>query len=724
MKRCRIQLLFSGILFLTSLAGSQEQQKKPEPLKGPSFTAAVYTVLVDVIATIKDKHISDLRPEEFVIYENGVKQTIDAVEIQSESGARIIKTNAIQPAETAAPVAPRVNFITFLLDYTTTEFQNQKYVRDGVVQYVNEKLGPNDVVAVFATAAGGSLRTLQPFTSDKKRLIASLSGGDVSGSAYAGERALLNSQLSTVGDIASVDTSTAASQAGGSGHTPASAASGAATGSAAGAAMIAQRVENAYLAMRSYMETMLAYPMIAAIKSIALAERDIPGRKTLVLFSEGFEIPRNVEEVMRDAVATANKSNLAIYSVDTAGLYTKDKGTKNELDSINANLGRRRTAVSGGLSEFDHAAEVGSDRKESTLRHLSISTGGALIRNTNDFEGVLERVDEDIRTYYILSYRPTNSEFDGKWREIKVEVTRPGVRVRARSGYYAHPPSDTLLMPEQRALFAAARQRKTAPALPLFVKSAGLFPGADEPAAVVTVEILTDSLKFKENGGAVFDDSLQITGLVSDAAGNAITTFGRPLPLQFNKAQLEAARGGFVTHTESLSLDKGHYNLEVLVYEPSTGSFGYHSSELILDPPAGFGLSDLILSKQVVKVSPESKSDPLVTGAAKILPSASCSFRNGERLIFYFDIYNAKPAGRRSNVNVTLSMIWNGKPLSVKLPSYNVADSLTATSQRIQVSKFLELAGLPVGSYSLKVTAKDLNSGNTSSTEAGFAVVN
>lgn len=720
MLKLKTALLFLFLILAVNRSWSQDTQKKSEPAKGGSFSTLVYSVLVDVIITDKNgRHVNDLRPEEFEVHDNGVKQKIDSVELQTADVAQVIKapTGNAQPA--ATPAARRTNIITFLMDYSTTDFANQKFVRDGAIRYINEKIGPNDLVAVFSINIGG-LRALQPFISDKKLLAASLGKGDVSGSAHKGERESLNATIEGEHQIGFGEPT---SQGSSSGFVPSEGTAGAAIGSARGRAMIAQRIENSFIVLRSFTDSLVARPILAAIKSIAIAEKDIPGRKTLVLFSEGFVITPTVEDSMRDAVDTANKTNLAVYTVNTKGLTEKAVSSRGELESINANLGRARVGSSAGESLFDRARQVGSDQDESPLRFIANSTGGFLIRNTNDFEVGLLRVDDDIRSYYLLSYHPPGLVFDGKFREIHVEVTRPGMKVRARNGYFANPPGDSLLAPDQRALFAAAREKKSAAPIPIVVTAGGFFPGATAPAAVVTVEVPTDSLKFTESGTS-FDDSLQIVGLVRDENGGPISTFGRPLPLAFNKAQLEAVRGGYITHSETVILDPGRYVVEVVVNEPSSGNYGYYSGELALNPPTKFRLSDVVLSRQVVKSMPEGKADPLVTGDAKILPSASRQFRNGERLIFYFDIYNAGAKDSKSNVEVTLSMAKDGKPLAVKLPVYKIAEPLKPETFRIQVAKYLELAGLPTGKYTLIVKAKDQNAGKLSSAESSFSIVN
>ncbi len=73
------------------------------------------------------------------------------------------------------------------------------------------------------------------------------------------------------------------------------------------------------------------------------------------------------------------------------------------------------------------------------LQALAEHSAGTLYRadTVEDLEGVYQRVADELRTIYSLAYSPTNATRDGKWRAIRVKVLRPGVRVKARRGYYA-----------------------------------------------------------------------------------------------------------------------------------------------------------------------------------------------------------------------------------------------------------------------------------------------
>jgi hypothetical protein len=75
--------------------------------------------------------------------------------------------------------------------------------------------------------------------------------------------------------------------------------------------------------------------------------------------------------------------------------------------------------------------------RQGGLRELAANTDGAVVLNTNDVKGGLARMMANLNAYYLLRYYSSNTNLDGRFRRITVRVSRPGVRVRARTGYLA-----------------------------------------------------------------------------------------------------------------------------------------------------------------------------------------------------------------------------------------------------------------------------------------------
>ncbi len=89
--------------------------------------------------------------------------------------------------------------------------------------------------------------------------------------------------------------------------------------------------------------------------------------------------------------------------------------------------------------------------RQGGLRELAANTDGAVVLNTNDVKGGVARMMTDLNAYYLMRYYSSNTNLDGRFRRITVRVSRPGVRVRARTGYLA--PTET----EARAAGVAPR---------------------------------------------------------------------------------------------------------------------------------------------------------------------------------------------------------------------------------------------------------------------------
>src|SRR5258708_13168295 len=180
-----------------------------------------------------------------------------------------------------------------------------------------------------------------------------------------------------------------------------------------------------------------------ALMAVVNGMRALPGRKSVIFFSEGVAIPANVAARFRSVIDTANRANVSIYAMDAAGLRAEST-SKDAREGINAAANRmlRRNPTADVVgAPMTEALERNEDmlRRDphSGLGQLADETGGILFRTTNDRPGAFKRIDQDLRNYYMLSYVPKNDRFDGKFRAIGIKVKRPGTEVAARKGYYA-----------------------------------------------------------------------------------------------------------------------------------------------------------------------------------------------------------------------------------------------------------------------------------------------
>jgi VWFA-related protein len=435
------------LLSLLTPSSAQQRTKQAAQAKPDETRIRVSTNLVLVSAVVtgkKDRPVTTLKPEDFSITEDNVPQIIEFFQVDRIREHHPSQVSLIDGKPTAVLELPPVvaanpdnmSITALLLDYSTTTLANQKLVREGGRKFIEKIADGHDLIAVFAFDSG--LRTLQNLTRDKHLLLEALKLSGSRGDSVAAERLGLAQGASDmvareealsqqIGDLLS------ARQAG-LPVAPIKLAMSQAWFE------LARYAELQYYSLRSAMEDEVSRSVLLAIQAVADGLRPFPGRKSLILLSQGFAVPPTVRKVMDSALAAAIRSNTAIYCIDARGLVNDRAAVSGtELDTISASQRGDRTRVVNGESEFDRAALVGSDQEESLLRYLSLSTGGLYLHNTNDLFRSFRRIDEDVHSHYLLAYTSTNRSMDGSFRTIRVEVRPKGLKVRARKGYYATP---------------------------------------------------------------------------------------------------------------------------------------------------------------------------------------------------------------------------------------------------------------------------------------------
>lgn len=724
--------LLVGSSSLTATYGQDQEQ--------PVFRAGALTVVVDVVVVdAKNRVVFDLKSGDFVIDEDGVEQRIDTFElhrpapggaatrpplIDSPSDPRLSQPDILLPGYQKS----RQNLIIFLLDYATTEFENQKLVREASMKYVNENLQPDDYVAVFGL--GARFRLLAAFTNDKEKLISALQSWDASGKALAGAggagpglSASGAAQLASSGTIeVSADSPQGFAAAG---------QEAAAEGSAMAQLMLAERIQNMFYNMSSFVRKREARSVMTAIQAIARGVEEIEGRKTLILFSQGFVVGPHMDYELEKTVNAANKANLAIYGIDTQGLAVRGTSSEllpeGELQSISSATGPRRKDATGGESLFDRARQVGSDLRDSTLRHVSTATGGFAIRHTNDLHLGMQRIDQDIRSYYLISYRPANQKFDGEFRKIRVEVKRSGLVVRHRSGYLAVPPGMEMVTGEEFRLLQAAQAGRLTLDLPAYFRTGTFFTREIQQDVLVTLEVPSDAIQFRraeEDDQVRYTARLEIIGLIRDGQGRVLQRFGTPVNLHATQGEYEILKEGSISFNNRLGLVPGIYSFQIFVQDRFTGrAMVSEQSIRVPRPGAELALSTIVLGKEV---EPSEEGNTFLTaGGTTILPSAQRRFRNGEKLIFFFDVYNVQVdlEGKSAHLNVKISLMKSGSQRGISLPEYIISETGQNSADSLSVAKYIELAGLEPGTYFLMAEVTDQVSNTTKQARTPFYVV-
>jgi VWFA-related protein len=727
------------ILSLCLSAAQAQSQETRDAQKNPDEddveVLRVKSNLVNIDVMVKDKkgkYITDLNAEDFTVAENGVQQTVQFFEPplmlndKPVGGSKAEVSSAAPQTGTPTSVqsnqAPR-NIISLVLDGQTTDLANLKQVREGTIKYIREQISGADIVALFAVSS--DLRLLQPFTQDKAKLISAVE------KAYSASSSSKGFEQRDIGENIAKERGIVESSGG---ALPGSITTQAA-GSASAQAMIAARVLQQYTKLRSALSEQQSRPILASLAAICEAQRGIPGKKTLVLFSQGFVAPAILDWQVQSTIDIANRANVAIYIIDSAGLKASAPQSGGpapslQLGGISAATGQeQRIQAVGGETVFDYVRQEGPNRGYDILYRISGDTGGQFIKNTNDIAKGLERIDHEIRARYTLAYQSTDPNFDGSFRKLKIEVKRADAQVISRSGYYAMAHDAVVsVSPEDKRLLASITAAGDNSALPLFMELPSFRFREGNYIVPISIELPPGAVKFDVKGGKQLMQ-LEILGVVQQTQGKILSRLGGNFNVALSGEQYRAIQNNNIFYRQDIELAPGTYSVDLVVKDRLSGKITARREKLVLPATSSdFSMSGVVLSRHV-EPSPKNIAaggavDMLNQGGVQIRPSPGREFHAQDNLIIFFELYNATPDADTSKplVRVSVTLMKDNKAV-VKPINYDLMETLSEPTPHLIFAKYISLEGFSPGSYTAKIEARDMVTGKFLNQQVSFVII-
>jgi VWFA-related protein len=490
---------------LVLLSGALSAQQPPAPQPGlrqgsggqaaQTFKSGTEVVQVDVRVFDKDgRFVTDLKPEDFEIKEDGVPQPI--VNLTLVGGSTAPRTapgtsTSTRGTSTPAPgtLAPGTPTWVFLFDTLHLSPGGLDRARKAVEAFVSTRLPEGAVAGVIANGRMANNR----LTSNREELVKAVHDIKVPETAFTYQMQMtrewprfqdefeawmiaVHNDSDTLQRVVARACSEEPDQCRG---TPPD---------------LAVRDKAKQIEQAAEASAKLSLEVVRGLSN-GLAR--MPGPKTIVFLSEGFVL-QEMESELRDATGLANRGGAHFYTIDVRGL----------------NKGAGASIIDQPLAADPFGAPASFDLQADGTNALAVDTGGMAIRNENNIGRALDLVAQDSGTYYVVGYTPSNQTFDGKYRAISVTVKRPDVKVRARRGYLALPPT-LLLKPTP-----IERPSPTATPAPV--------PGPDSPAAEPANAVVAHSAGPSAPAPNAIRTRIENGGLVVGLPGEDATMAGDP----------------------------------------------------------------------------------------------------------------------------------------------------------------------------------------------------
>ncbi|MFN7994264.1 MAG: VWA domain-containing protein [Bryobacteraceae bacterium] len=700
----------TGALLLalsTAAAFAQAQQPPASPSTETTIKTNVDEVLLDVIVRDKKgKPISDLSADDVSVTDSGARQKI--------TGFRLVQgEEAIGKEGRRTTLDPLRQIRLVTLAFEGMGVDQRAVARKAAIDLIKGEQGTNVFYSVVAINA--QLQILQPFTSDRELLKAAIekATSGLAASQLTQESSRIKGELrDRLQQITgSPDQRMAMEQL----SAPSSNTSNGPPGnlSGKGNSAVNAKLVQVMLDMVRFDASVTdgSRLSIFALQSLVNGLAKLPGRKSILYFSWGMYVPTYLDEAYKNLISMANRGNVTFYTVDTRGVmtYSQNSGATDQLNSATrgaqANMGKGAVGWEQVMAA-DQAETAMRNDVQGAMRDLSQSTGGFLIGESNDLRVPLRHVNEDISSYYEISYNPGITNYDGAFRKLKVDVNRKDLVVHARSGYFALPPEvrSSGLMPFEVPLLKVLSDST----LPHDVEfRSGLLrfqPTTQGIKAEVLVEVPIGKLAFREDKEKnQFNARLSLIALVKNANGEVVQKFDRDLPLQGTLDKVPGIKMGNFVYKGLLTVPPGKYTLETAVVDRETNKIGAQRSTYEIGAPKGVGISNISLVRSFQANAKDlDPNDPFQFQGGRVTPTLSPSIKAepGALLNMFFVVY--PDAKNPAKPVVQIEYLKDGQVVGkgdLELPAPD-------SQGRIPYIMGSQAGGMPPGEYEIRATVK------------------
>ena len=674
-------------------------------------------VLLDLV--VRDAHgklVTNLKPGEVAVYEDGVRQDVRSFRLVAGSEVRVEDEKQAAEAQAAAATTPApatrppvnplrtVNVVCLILNDLNAD--TRAFAFDSARKFVDKELRPNTFIGVFTLDSTG-LRPIFPFSNNRDRLLKAVQLASINQlpAMNVGSAAMLNGLSTSVG-VTGLGSR-------GSGDDP-----------------LGSQHDMTFAAAEGLRE-------IDALKGLIAQLGPLPFHKTVLLLSNGLTRPPDQLEYWDSMIRSAIGGGVTFYAADVYGLgVCQDNPTTGCLTASSAMATSRAmlgygaslsaqqgpTSTQGGAAinpptgpglayrtmEQAHQDDyvrfgVSSANTQEALRELAERTGGFLIANTNNVDHLLAHVMEEVDTHYEIAYPPKSEREDGHFRKIEVKLARPGSRVETRTGYFAVPDTGHPLTPEEMAGLRALDTQPRPHAFD-FLSRGYRFRDSDGQAqyAIAFEMPISNLTPTAEESAHAHRFHTSLLALIKNADGVIVDRVSKDVRSEVSDDLFEKVRWEFMTYQKAVSLPPAHYTVETAVVDHAGNRASTVTFEIDNRQQGGVGLSDLAVVRKLENLTtPTDPADPFEYTGKRVLPFVTSNLLAGIRPFVFFMIY--PEPGNATKPVLRARLLKDGRTIATLKPEVAGPDASGA------IPMLLKLTEKP-GSYEVRATVTQGNS--------------
>ncbi|MGE0886190.1 MAG: VWA domain-containing protein [Blastocatellales bacterium] len=750
----------SGMTFHPDYAQSQNKDRSSNNQRQQDpGTLRIETELVQIDVVVSDKQgklVKDLKREDFQLTEDGNPQSISHFSIGTANRqAKWLITDRRSTGKDSRTATQQQSldvgrYLVLAVDDLHLSPGNLMQAKKSLNKFLDQQLATSDQVAMITTS--GSLGMYQQFTTDREALRRAINRLPVSERKVTTDFDVpritpYQAELIDMGDPDALelavqelmrelqmDRRMATSQAQGK------------------ARMINQQ------------NTSITVSTLYTLENVIRGLRDLPGRKIIVLLSDGFLLGgfsngRHFD--VRRITDAATRAGVVIYSLDARGLIAMPSS----LDA--SHRGFVDLGPLGGARMRIENSSIEAERDG--MYALAADTGGTAFFNNNDLGVGLQKILDDTETYYLLAFEPAVSYRDGRFRKIEIRIpSRPDLKVRTRKGYFA--PDDKAAEKEARETARAeekdkqkspeklAKETRSAKEALLREGVSSLYPlrgipvemtvnfintPTDGSTADIIAHIDAARLSFKSVGDR-FQAVLDVAGLLFDENGKMIDNFSNSLDMNLKKSSYENTMKTGLIFQKYLKLKPGYYQVRIVALQNGSKEIGSasHWIEIPDLEKNGLTLSSVFFPAEEglnqIQDTASREDGPTVKPDDSRPKQIYRRFKRNGSFDFMIFAYNAKLDEKGEMDLAIQTQVYSGNKLILATPLKSFLGSIEASNstgnrkpdkpagqidvQRLPYLARLRLDAFEPGEYELRLVVIDRNAKSSAKRAVNFTV--
>ena len=609
--------------------------------------------LLDVVARgKKGQPVRDLKAGDLQVLDEGTPAKI--------MGLRLV---TVADAAGPPPVDNSLRHVRLVsLVFDKLDAEERRFAHQAALDFLNDDFGQNVYMGVFV--ADPRLLVIQPFTNDRELVRQAVDrAATAEYTELAAQSATIRKKLED-----SLQSKTAANAA-----------------QSNVAALLARITASALQSEEQVVRIKQWRSSVLALLALVEEQSRLPGRKTLLYFSDDLQVPESMNEALNNTIEAANHAQVSVYGVPTRGWTTEEHKKKGLLKL------HRGTAPAPPPTPAPVA-----------LEKLSNDTGGVLVAKTNDARAAFRKVSEDLEAYYEIAYVPSRSGYDGRFRKVTVQVDVPDVKMQTRSGYLALPPVLGTAFVYELPLLRALSVNPAPSDFPLQCGALRLGPDGGKLEYGFVMDVPFRDVTFVEDKTTHnFRAHLSVLALVKDEHGLILGRFSRDVPLEAPADKIESFRQGSLDQTFRLDLAPGPYTLDAAAMDHESQKLGARKVAVVV--PAArpdLNISELALVRRIEPDSGQTDlQDPFHFEGGRVVPALDNTMpasSSGE-LSYYVVVYPAASIGDKPQL--TMEFMKDGNSMGQASPELP-----PGKDGRIPYVATLPLANFAPGTYELRLT--------------------